>query len=68
MSSQSNAEYFAGRAAIERAMSEASTDKRSAVIHADSAARYEELAQQFGAAQRVDFPVPAEPQQASGRA
>lgn len=49
MSSQSNAEYFAGRAAIERGLSESAADPRAAAIHAELAARYEELALQSGA-------------------
>ena len=49
MSDQTNAEYFAGRAAIERGLSESAADARAAAIHADLAARYEELARQFNA-------------------
>ena len=46
MSSQTNAEYYAGRAVIERGLSESATDERAAAIHAELAARYEELALQ----------------------
>ena len=65
MSNQTNAEYFAGRAAIERAMSEAAADTRAAAIHADLAERYEELAQQFTAETVVPFPARDEARQAS---
>lgn len=65
MSDQTNAEYFAGRAVIERAMSEAATDRRAAAIHAELAERYEELALQFSAQSVVPFPARAEARQAS---
>lgn len=65
MSDQTNAEYFAGRAAIERAMSEAASDQRVAAIHAELAERYEQLAAQFSTETVVPFPERAEPRQAS---
>ena len=46
MSKQTNAEYYAGRAVIERGLIESATDERAAAIHAELAARYEELALQ----------------------
>ena len=65
MSNQTNAEYFAGRAVIERAMSKVATDKRAAAIHADLAERYDELALEFSTSKIVPFPAVAEPRQAS---
>lgn len=65
MTSQTNAEYFAGRAAIERAMSEAAEDPRAAAIHADLAERYEELAAQFSTDTVIPFPAPDEARRAS---
>ncbi|HEU4704889.1 MAG TPA: hypothetical protein VFS45_04190 [Sphingomicrobium sp.] len=65
MSDPTNAEYFAGRAAAERAMSAAATDPRAAAIHADLAERYDELAIEFSAATVAPFPGRAEEQQAS---
>ncbi len=65
MSNQTNAEYFAGRAVIERAMSAAASDERAAAIHAELAERYEELALQFRAQTVVPFPERAEARQAS---
>ena len=65
MSNQTNAEYFAGRAVIERAKSEAAADQRAAAIHAELAERYEELARKFSAETVVPFPERAEARQAS---
>lgn len=65
MSNQTNAEYFARRAAVERAMSEAATNQRAAAIHAELAERYDELALEFSASTVVAFPASAETRQAS---
>lgn len=65
MSDPTNSQYFAGRAAAERAMSAAATDPRAAAIHAELADRYEELAIEFSAATVVPFPGRAEARQAS---
>ena len=47
MSDQSNSEYFASRAMAERRMCELATDPRAAEIHAEMAARYDQLALEF---------------------
>ena len=65
MSKPTNAEYFAGRAVIERARSEAATDPRAAAIHAELAERYEALAQQFTAETVVPFRARSEARQAA---
>ncbi len=44
MSEQSDLEYFATRAAVERALSETAADSSIALIHAQLADRYERLA------------------------
>ena len=44
MSKRSDQPYFAARALEERRKSEAATDPRAAVIHAEMEARYEALA------------------------
>lgn len=65
MSNRTNSEYFAGRAVIESAMSEAAADQRAAAVHAELAERYEALAQQFGGGTVAPFPVPAEDRRAA---
>jgi hypothetical protein len=50
MSDQNNSEYFASRAVAERLMGDFATDPRAAAIHAELAARYEELALEFDTA------------------
>ena len=44
MSKRTDQPYFASRALEERRMSEAATDPRAAIIHAEMEARYEALA------------------------
>ena len=65
MSKQADTQYFAGRAAIERAMSAAAADSRAAAIHAELAERYEQLAQGLSATTVVPFPTPDEACRAS---
>lgn len=65
MSKQADAQYFAGRAEIERAMIQAATDRRAAAIHAELAKRYEELARGLSAGTVILFPVSAEARHAS---
>jgi hypothetical protein len=48
MSDQGNAQYFAGRAREERAMSSRATDPRAAAAHLEMAERYEQLTAEFG--------------------
>ncbi|MEO8547898.1 MAG: hypothetical protein ABI422_05970 [Sphingomicrobium sp.] len=50
MSDQNNSEYFASRAVAERLMCDCAADLRAAAIHAELAARYEELALEFDTA------------------
>ena len=65
MSKPTNSEYFAGRAAVERAMSASASDGRAAAIHAELAERYEQLALQFGTETVVAFPERSEARRAS---
>lgn len=65
MFKQADAPYFAGRAATERALSEAATDKRVAAIHAELADRYDELALGLSAGTILPFRTPAEARQVS---
>ena len=47
MSEQTKSEYYMARAAAERALSDLTHDPRAAAIHAELAARYEEMALEF---------------------
>ncbi len=49
MSNQTNAEYFAARALVERGLSNSVAHARAAAAHAELADRYEALALQFRA-------------------
>ena len=67
MSKQADAQYFAGRAVMERAMIHAAADQRAAAVHAELAERYEELARGLSAGTVILFPAPAGARQASAR-
>ena len=67
MSKQADAQYFADRAAMERALTKAAADRRAAAVHAELAERYDELALGLNAGTVIRFPASAEPRLASAR-
>lgn len=60
MSKQTDAQYFADRAAMERALSQSATDERAAAVHAELADRYDGLALGLSAGTIVPFPTRAD--------